>query len=243
MQNSRDPKRVAAVCFIARTEFYANACFYYFRLLYLRMKVLRSIALCLIAIVALAGCDGARSGSAVDFELLQRELREGDLLFRRGMGVVGRVVVAADDDGYYSHVGVATSTDGRWCVVHAVPDEPDFEGDFDRVKCEPVELFFDAMRAGNGAVYRTQLPDTSIRQVVAAALRLSAEQRRFDYDYNLEDTTALYCTEFVEYVFEQGGVSISEGRRTFLNFPSMTGDYIMPSDLIENNQLTLIYSF
>ena len=81
MQNSRDPKRVAAVCFIARTEFYANACFYYFRLLYLRMKVLRIIALCLIAVVALAGCDGARSGSAADFDLLQRELREGDLLF------------------------------------------------------------------------------------------------------------------------------------------------------------------
>ena len=207
------------------------------------MKVLRIIAICVIAVVALTGCNGAISGSEVDFDLLQCELREGDLLFRRGMGVVGRVVIAADDNGRYSHVGVATYTDGRWCAVHAVPDESDFEGDFDRVKCEPIEMFFDAMRAGNGAVYRSNLPDTTIRQAMSAALRLSVEQRPFDHDYNLEDTTALYCTEFVEHVFEQGGVSISEGRRTFMNFPSMTGDYIMPSDLIENNQLTLIYSF
>ena len=207
------------------------------------MKVLKIIALWLVAVAALSGCSGARGGSKADFELLQRELREGDLLFRRGIGVLGRAVVATDDEGRFSHVGIAVKVDNEWHVVHAVPDEPDFEGDFDRVKCEPIERFYDEFRAGNGAVYRTELPAETIEIAVRNALRLSTERRPFDHDYDLGDTTALYCTELVEYVFGLGGVSMSEGRQTHVNFPSMTGDYIMPSDLTKNNKLNPIYSF
>ena len=207
------------------------------------MKVLKIITLWLVAVATFGGCSGARGGSKADFELLQRELREGDLLFRRGIGVLGRAVVATDDEGRFSHVGIAVKVDNEWHVVHAVPDEPDFEGDFDRVKCEPIESFFDQMRAGNGAVYRVNVAPEQIEVAVAHARRLSAEQRPFDHDYDLGDTTALYCTELVEYVFGLGGVSMSEGRQTHVNFPSMTGDYIMPSDLTKNKQLTHIYSF
>lgn len=207
------------------------------------MKVLKIITLWLVAVATFGGCSGARSGSKADFELLQRELREGDLLFRRGIGVLGRAVVATDDEGRFSHVGIAVKVDDEWHVVHAVPDEPDFEGDFDRVKCEPIENFFSEFRAGNGAVYRAELPAETIEIAVRNALRLSTEQRPFDHDYDLGDTTALYCTELVEYVFGLGGVSMSEGRQTHVNFPSMTDDYIMPSDLTKNNKLNPIYSF
>lgn len=207
------------------------------------MKVLRNIILCSVAIAVFGGCNDAGRGSKVDFERLQCELRDGDLLFRRGIGVLGRVVVAADNEGRFSHVGIAVMCDGRWCAIHAVPDEPDFEGDVDRVKCEPIESFFDEFRAGNGAVYRLDTTFDKIEIAVANAVRLSAEKRPFDHDYDLSDTTALYCTEFVEYVFGLGGVSMSEERLSHVNFPSMTGDYIMPSDLIENSKLTLIYSF
>ncbi len=207
------------------------------------MKMLKIITLWLVAVAALGGCSGARSGSKTDFELLQRELREGDLLFRRGMGVLGRAVTATDHDGRFSHVGIAVKVDGAWHVIHAVPDEREFEGDFDRVKCEPVELFFDQMRAGNGAVYRVNVAPEQIDVAVAHARRLSAEKRKFDHDYDLSDTTEMYCTELVEFVFAQSGESISEGRLTHVNFPSMTGDYIMPSDLTKNSKLNQIYSF
>lgn len=207
------------------------------------MKMLKIITLWLVAVAALGGCSGARSGSKADFELLQRELREGDLLFRRGMGVLGRAVTATDHDGRFSYVGIAVKVDGAWHVIHAVPDEREFEGDFDRVKCEPVELFFDQMRAGNGAVYRVNVAPEQIDVAVAHARRLSAERRKFDHDYDLSDTTEMYCTELVEFVFAQSGESISEGRLTHVNFPSMTGDYIMPSDLTKNSKLNQIYSF
>lgn len=207
------------------------------------MKVLRTLVLCVGVLATLVRCNGSKRSSAVDFEALKQELREGDLLFRRGMGVLGRAVTATDSDGQFSHVGIAVKIDNSWHVIHAVPDERDFEGDIDRVKCEPVESFFDQMRAGNGAVYRISLAPEQIEVAVKNALRLSTEQRPFDHDYNLGDTTELYCTELVEFIFAQSGVSISEGRLTHVNFPSMTGNYIMPSDLTKNSKLNPIYSF
>ncbi len=207
------------------------------------MKWLRIISLCLVAVAVFGGCSGAKRGSNADLNLLRRELHEGDLLFRRGIGVLGHAVTATDSEGRFSHVGIAVCIDNRWHVVHAVPNEPDFEGDIDRVKCEPIERFFDEFRAGNGAVYRLSAPSEQIATACANALRLSREKRPFDHDYDLDDTTALYCTELVEYVFGLGGVSMSEGRRTHVNFPSMTGDYIMPSDLTKNSRLNPIYSF
>ncbi len=196
-----------------------------------------------IIIITFVGCTDVKRSSKVDFGLLKQELHEGDLLFRRGIGVLGRAVVATDDEGRFSHVGIAVKIDNQWKVVHAVPDEPDFEGDFDRVKCEPIESFYSEFRAGNGAVYRLDAPADKIEIAVANAIRISNEKRPFDHDYNLGDTTAMYCTELVEYVFGLSGVPMSEGRQTHVNFPSMTGDYIMPSDLTKNNKLNPIYSF
>ena len=42
----------------------------------------------------------------------------------------------------YSHVGILKQIDNEWFVIHAVPDEPDFEGDTDRVKTDPLSRFF-----------------------------------------------------------------------------------------------------
>lgn len=81
------------------------------------MKVLKIITLWLVAVAALSGCSGARSGSKSDFEQLQHNLREGDLLFRRGIGVLGRAVTAADEEGLFSHVGVAIKVDDEWMLA------------------------------------------------------------------------------------------------------------------------------
>ena len=37
--------------------------------------------------------------------------------------------MAADRGGSYSHVGMVVDSCGVMMVVHAVPDEPDYEGD------------------------------------------------------------------------------------------------------------------
>ena len=74
------------------------------------------------------------------------ELAEGDIVFRRGTGLMSHTVVAADG-GKYSHMGIVVDSAGVKMVVHAVPDEPDFPGDVDRVKMELPSKFFSTFNA------------------------------------------------------------------------------------------------
>jgi hypothetical protein len=195
----------------------------------------------LLALLVLAGCSGCSSTSTTDFSALVTKLEEGDLLFRKGTGVVGHIVTSVDNRGDYSHVGIVVRNDCAWQVVHAVPHEPDFKGDIDRVKIESVERFLGRYPEASFGHYRVKIGSDSVAIAVANALRLSEQLVPFDHDYDLSDTSSLYCTEFVEYIYSLAGIELSEGRRTELFFPSLSGNYIMPSDLTESAYLEPIY--
>ena len=95
-------------------------------------------------------CPSCHNLGKTDSQTLPTELfSDGDLAFRRGTGFMSRIVVAADKNGTYSHVGILKKMQGEWHVIHAVPGEPEFKGDPDRVKIEPLTRFF--------------TPDTAVR--------------------------------------------------------------------------------
>jgi uncharacterized protein YifE (UPF0438 family) len=122
-----------------------------------------------------------------------------------------------------------------------ISGEHEFKGDVDRVKCESVERFASRYPNADLGLYRPQVTEEQVRVAVSNALRLSDERVHFDHDYDLSDSTKLYCTEFVEHVYSLAGVSISQGRRTHITFPSLSGDHILPSDLTEGGNLKPIY--
>ncbi len=199
----------------------------------------------MVVIVLLCGCRRERvdQSRVCDMEIFKSQLQVGDIVFRRGTGIVGRTVLSVDNEGRYSHVGVVVSVDGELCVIHAVPGESDYEGDFDRVKCDKVEQFMSERRAARGAIYRPEVVDSIKCRVAASAIRLNRNMVRFDHDYDLCDTTRLYCTELIEYIFGLEGISLCEGRRTEISFPSFSGEHILPSDLTKSSKLKVIYSF
>ena len=170
------------------------------------------------------------------------EVLPGDILFRRGEGVLSRVVVHVDN-GRYSHVGIAVDSCGVLMVVHAVPAEPDFPGDPDRVKMETVEKFFDRENAAVGEIVRI---DT--RKVAEAAsleaLRLYRRRLLFDHDYDANDSTRMYCSELVETAYLKAGVSLAGKRRHDYNAPGINiRQVIMPSDIYASPLLKSIPKF
>lgn len=170
-------------------------------------------------------------------------IEEGDIVFRRGEGIVSQVVLAHDIGGMYSHIGVVVSDKGKLKIAHSVPGEHDDANDFDRVKLDDISTFFSSNFASNGAVKRLLL-DNEIKKIISSvALEKVAKKIPFDHHYNLEDTSELYCTEFVRHIYLNVGVDLSEGRRTSAYIPGMQGDYIMPSDIYNNDDLKLIYCF
>ena len=167
------------------------------------------------------------------------EMREGDLAFRCGAGVFSRAVTTVEEEGVYSHVGILLKDDeGAWAVVHAVPGETEFRGDFDRVKKERLGVFFSPERARRGCLVHTGLADSlKVENLRRTALGMARDSVRFDGDYDLSDSTRLYCTELVWRLYRREGVDLSEGRRKAVNALHIHGECLLPEHLLkyENN--------
>lgn len=96
-------------------------------------------------------------------------IKDGDIVLRKGTGFTSHAVAFADKSSDYSHCGIVMIKDGKPMVIHAVPDEPDFDGDKDRVKMEPLEKFFSSIRASKGRIMRSKMQTLHTR--VPAPLR------------------------------------------------------------------------
>lgn len=165
-------------------------------------------------------------------DLPYAQMQEGDLVFRCGQGLMSRAVTTAEQEGLYSHVGVLFFQDGAWQVVHAVPGEREGKEDFDKVKMERADAFFAPQRALRGCLVHTGLTDsTALAAMREKALRLVRDSTRFDNDYNLADTTELYCTELVWQLYRTAGKDLTEGRRRQLNMFRVHGDCILPEHI------------
>ena len=163
-------------------------------------------------------------------------LHTGDVVFRRGSGITSRTVIALDKKSEYSQVGIVVDSAGVKMVVHAVPGEPDYEGDPDRVKMDNPGTFFSSVNAQLGEVCR---PKDSLVACRAAkeALRVYRRHTLFDHDYDDSDTTRMYCTELVVYAFRKAGVDLVGEERHHIDTPILTVECLFPSDLLNSDFL------
>ena len=200
------------------------------------VQVINLVFICLF-VVACSGTKGERMILPDDLVLT-----EGDIVFRRGTGLMSLTVVAADG-GKYSHMGIVVDSAGVKMVVHAVPDEPDFPGDVDRVKMELPSKFFSTFNAVMGEVMRHK--DKKVAEVAAReALRLYRRGILFDHDYDDSDSTKLYCSELVERAYLGAGVSLAEERRHDFIVPGFHFEHvIMPTDIYESSMIRTISRF
>ena len=199
-------------------------------------------SLSLVLLILLLACTDRQVG---DGSILPQDcrLRVGDVVLRCGSGLLSHAVLMAEGSrGVYSHVGIVVDSAGVPMIVHAVPDEPDFEGDADRVKMERPEAFFRRTRAQRGAVLRHR--DSLVAQK-AAIHALNAYQRRvlFDHDYNDADTTRMYCTELIVYAFDRAGAALHGVEHQRLPLPGLDYECVMPSDIFECRDFYLFKRF
>lgn len=170
------------------------------------------------------------------------ELHEGDVVFRRGGGMTSRAVLMADIKGDYSHIGIVVDSAGHKMIVHAVPGEPDFEGDEDRVKMDKPECFFSTEFTNIGEICRPKDAQIAVK-AAEVAMRQYRKGVLFDHDYNDRDTTKMYCTELVAYAFRLAGHEIISNDRHHVNLPILKTDCIFPSDIHSSDFLESILMF
>ena len=169
-------------------------------------------------------------------------LRNGDVVFRRGGGMASQAVLLADKDGFYSHCGIVVDSAGVLLVVHAVPGEPDFEGDPDRVKADKPATFFSNVYANAGEVCRTY-NDSVANKAAREAWRIYKGKMLFDNDYDSNDTTQMYCTEFVYNVFQRAGCTLCGPPTHRFDLPGIHTTCWLPSDLYNSPYLKSLGRF
>jgi hypothetical protein len=170
------------------------------------------------------------------------KLRAGDVVFRRGTGMTSRAVLTADVNGNYSHVGIVVDSAGQAMIVHAVPGEPDYAGDVDRVKMDTPSTFFSSAYASMGEICRPT-NDTVAQGAARTALRLYRKGVLFDDEFNDKDTTKMYCTELIAYAFQHAGVDIVGKRRHKVDLAIIKAECILPSDIHASRHLRTIIMF
>lgn len=187
----------------------------------------------------LAGCASGDFHSILPEDI---QLETGDVVFRRGGGMISRAVLMADAKGEYSHIGIVVDSAGQKMIVHAVPGEPDFDGDEDRVKMDRPEHFFSTEFTIIGEICR---PKDSL--IAARAAEVALRQYRkgvlFDHDYDDQDSTKMYCTELIAYAFRLAGHEIICSERHHVDLPFLRVDCIFPSDIHSSDDLESIRMF
>ena len=156
-------------------------------------------------------------------------LRNGDLLFRNGIGYESRVVTGLSD-GKFSHIGIAYHDGRQWNVIHAVPgenekDEPEY------LKCEPIEEFYSRFRAKLGGSARVSCSDSVANIVAERALQIVNSKVVFDNNYDIDDTTELYCTELVRLVYLAQHIDLCEDRWHRIPIINTKAHVIFPEDI------------
>ena len=179
-------------------------------------------------------------GGTVRDDVPLDSLRDGDLALRQGTGLDSEAVLRLDSaGGQYSHIGIVVSDNGKWKVVHAVPGES--RDGIDRVKIEPIDTFFLSTRAAHGAVMRLRgCSAVAAREAAQSAARLVGVP--FDYNYNWQDTTRLYCTQLIAVAYSSASIDLLSG------VPRLSGRntkniIVFPGDIASNDSLTTIFRF
>lgn len=172
--------------------------------------------------------------------LEMEQLQAGDLIFRKGISLVSRLVQVADGQTVYTHVGIVVDSEGGKRVVHAVPAEaPD---GMDKVKMESLQDFLQPDRAIELGIYRLREPQHCREASAAAqwAYNMAQKSIPFDKGFDLQDTARLYCTELIWKAYLQAGIDLCDGEFDRLPLSFKHQDCILPGRICSSIYLSPI---
>jgi Permuted papain-like amidase enzyme, YaeF/YiiX, C92 family len=134
----------------------------------------------------------------------QVELLDGDVVFRRGVDAIGRMVLGYGDRPRFSHVGMVVRVASETLVVHALPETAGDEGG---VRVDRLGTFSSPQRAEDVGYYRLgRLTRDQRREIHRFLLEHVGTPFDFRFEYSSDDS--MYCTELVLKALAQVGVDV-----------------------------------
>ena len=126
-----------------------------------------------------------------------KQLKEGDIILRHGFGFVSNTIVKAlGEDLPVSHVGMIVKNEkGEFAVIHSVSQTL---SDHNGVQIQDLQNF--VRDSQDSSIVIVRYKNTSEKKDFDQrkhAFRYLQKQIPFDYQFDLEDSTAFYCSELI----------------------------------------------
>jgi len=190
-----------------------------------------------IGYVAIEFLEFRLEGSPV-CHLQPKDLKDGDLVFRRGRSVESYAVYIADEHKEFSHVGIICFENGVPFVIHAVPGEAGEGPDY--IKKEKIVDFLNNKKVSHYAIFRPGFPLAINKCAAMNALQFYYKKLTFDNQYDLNTDDQLYCTELVIKAFRKTNFNIGEFPVTELDFGFEKKRLFLPGSILANQHFIKI---
>lgn len=132
----------------------------------------------------------------------KNRLQEGDIIFRYGFGIISDAIVKYVKSDYpVSHCGIIVrDSSGKLSVIHTVSNTL---AKIDGMQKDNLNVFVKGSHKNSIIVTRYRYKNDTLRKKIAErANYYLLQQIPFDHHFDCEDTTAFFCTEFIQRVFK-----------------------------------------
>lgn len=129
----------------------------------------------------------------------KRLLRTGDIVMRRGEGMVSDGIAKMLAEPFdITHCGVILEEQDKLWVVHALQDH---ERDVDGIFAQGLDQFVAESRPGSIIVVRYKTNEDRTPQLIERIHYYMDQDIPFDLGFDAADSTSFYCSELVQHLY------------------------------------------
>lgn len=145
----------------------------------------------------------AQREKAINYFLTNEEkelLQDGDIVLRYGHGLVSDYIVNAFDEKYQiSHCGIINKTPKGLEIIHS---ESSSMLSFEGIQRQDFDEFIDAGHLNSVIIVRYNRSDSAGRAKITQRAQYYLDKAiPFDYSFDTQDTTSMYCSEIIWHIF------------------------------------------
>lgn len=175
-------------------------------LLHLLKLQLNKFILLISIIIPVSGCNlngdnsfKAESEKRLVPEEVLSEVKEGDFILRQGGGAFSeKIIEFMGEERHFSHIGMVVNVKGKLKIIHSVSEELSGR---DGVQTQSIKAFAADVADSNFCIIRPKMTAVQIDSMSDLARHYLQQRNTFDYDYNTDDSSQLYCIELAYYTY------------------------------------------
>jgi uncharacterized protein YxeA len=161
-------------------------------------------------------------------------VKNGDLILRRGKSVESFIVYVANQKADYTHIGIIKIEQNITYVIHIVPDLPNI------VKKEVINEFCSTENSSKYTILRSTFSEQTNNAIADKANSYFKNKIQFDNNYDLNNEEQMYCTELVVCAFNSQGKKLNL-KKTEFDYVLAKKDILFPKAFINSKYFKKIY--